>query len=229
MPSQIYIHIASQIAEHLRSDQQIVTGITILIAGFAKGDHITIYHWQMVTYLAWMSSGTHLITLSFLRIYFREYPGLRIWRICGMLVLFVMLFVAIIPTGNNRWNKILYHILDQEDPEGAGDRVLNSSPAACFWTTKFWDGWRWEGVFTYTLLVSNYAVRAGALFESSEQRFWHYLHHRPLSLIRAKLDKTCMNSTTTSSMAWHKTNTRQRLAYHTLMMVYCTTSAVLDM
>lgn len=211
------------VAESTCSDQQIVTGIAILIAGFAKRGSITVYHWQIVTYLAWMSSGTHLITLSFLRVYLREYPKLRIWRLCGMLILFVMLFIAIVPTGGNNWYKLIY--LDEQALGGGGSSV----PAACFWNRKFWGGWRWEGAFTYILLVSNYAIRAGALFESNEQYFKRCIHHRPLAIVGTALDKAVGNLMRTSNTAWHKASLRQRVRYHTLLMTYCTILAVLDM
>ncbi len=204
------------VAEIACSDQQIVTGITILIAGYAKRSSITVYHWQTVTYLAWMSSGTHLITLSVLRIYLREAPKLRIWRICGMLILCAMLFVAIVPTGGNTWNNLL-------SPFGDGG---SSVPAACFWNRKFWGGWRWDGAFTYILLISNYAARAGALFESDESFFKQYLHYRPLAIIGAALDKTVENLIDNASGA---AGLRRKCLYHTLLMAYCTVSAILDM
>lgn len=82
------------------SDQQILTDISILTAGYAKRCTINIYHWQVVVYLAWISSGTHLITLSVLRAYLREKSMLRVSRVTEILILFVMLFIAVAPTGN---------------------------------------------------------------------------------------------------------------------------------
>ncbi|KAL1637982.1 hypothetical protein SLS58_009099 [Diplodia intermedia] len=39
------------------SDQQIVTGIAILVAGFAEINKIDSYHWKIIVYLGWMSSN----------------------------------------------------------------------------------------------------------------------------------------------------------------------------
>lgn len=50
------------------SDQQVLTGISILASGFSQlclG--ISAYHWQTVVNLAWLSSMTHLITLTSLK------------------------------------------------------------------------------------------------------------------------------------------------------------------
>ena len=91
------------------SDQQILTGISILTAGYAKRCTTNVYHWQVVVCLAWMSSGTHLITLSVLREYLREEEKsiLRVSRVAGMLTLFFMLFIAIVPTGSETYYNII--------------------------------------------------------------------------------------------------------------------------
>lgn len=50
------------------SDQQVVTGIALLASGYAQlSSGISNYHWQMLVYLAWFSSLTHLSTLTVLR------------------------------------------------------------------------------------------------------------------------------------------------------------------
>ncbi|KAG8534405.1 uncharacterized protein KY384_001250 [Bacidia gigantensis] len=193
-------------AEFTRSDQQIITGIAILVAGFAKRSNIMVYDWQLVTYLAWMSSGTHLITLSVLRIYLREYPQLRMWRICGMLMLFVMLFVAIMPTGSNNWYEIVY--FEQPVLENVSECTSTFIPAKCFWNSKFWNAWRWEGALSYALLISNYVIRAGALFELNGQRFERW---RPQVRIRAALDATVKDLAITSNKAWRRAGFPQRL------------------
>ena len=181
------------------------------------------YHWQIVTYLAWMSSGTHLMTLSVLRIYLREYPKLRMWRICGMLILFVMLVIAIVPTGSNSWYGLVYSThTNPRFPHG----VSTSIPAACFRDRRFWLGWRWEGAFTYILLFSNYAIRAGTLFQFKQQRFKQF---KPLAIISTALDKTVEELTRTANAARHKASRRQKFYYYMLLMIYCTVLAISDM
>ncbi|KAJ9616368.1 hypothetical protein H2200_000086 [Cladophialophora chaetospira] len=83
------------------SDLQIWAGISILASGFAQLKcGLSCYHWQLLTYVAWFSAVTHLACLTILRNYLYNRQGERLWRICGMLVVLVMLIVALIPTGN---------------------------------------------------------------------------------------------------------------------------------
>jgi hypothetical protein len=86
------------------SDLQIVTGISILVSGYAQLTcGLSAYHWQVVVYLAWFSSLTHLSCLSVLRSYLYKRPRERLWRWIAMAVIIVVLVTAIIPTGNFNW------------------------------------------------------------------------------------------------------------------------------
>ncbi|KAI9694682.1 MAG: hypothetical protein M1822_000298 [Bathelium mastoideum] len=86
------------------SDLQILTGISILISGFAQllcG--LSCWHWQLLVYLAWFSSLTHLACLTFLRNYLYDNPGERSWRLVSMGILATLLVFALVPTGNYDW------------------------------------------------------------------------------------------------------------------------------
>ena len=48
------------------SDQQLVTGLAILIAGYVKCD-ISVYSFRNVSAIAWFSCTTHLATLTVLK------------------------------------------------------------------------------------------------------------------------------------------------------------------
>ncbi len=86
------------------SDQQVVTGIALLSSGYAQlKSGIVIYHWQILVYVAWFSSITHLATLTVLRQYFRDNHAARRWRFVLMLVTVTMLGVALLPTGDALW------------------------------------------------------------------------------------------------------------------------------
>lgn len=85
------------------SDQQLLVGIAILIAGFAQHCSISVYHFSIVTDLAWFSSNTHLVTLDVLRVYLAGEPTLRLWRICLMLGTVVLLIVGVIFEGHRAW------------------------------------------------------------------------------------------------------------------------------
>jgi hypothetical protein len=56
------------------SDQQLVTGMAILIAAYVKlwlWNNISVYHFSIVMDLAWLSSNTHIFSLLVLREYLR--------------------------------------------------------------------------------------------------------------------------------------------------------------
>ncbi len=88
------------------SDQQAVTGIALLGSGYAQlntGIGIDSYHWQIMIYLVWFSSLTHLTILTVLRQYFLTNPAARVGRLVLMLVTVIMLGVALLPTGDYPW------------------------------------------------------------------------------------------------------------------------------
>ena len=86
------------------SDQQIVTGIALLASGYSQlSSGLDAYHWQILVYLAWFASFTHLTTLTVLRNYFQDHPATRLWRIILMVVTVSLLGIALLPTGNLWW------------------------------------------------------------------------------------------------------------------------------
>ena len=86
------------------SDQQLVTGLAILGSALAQLNRgISSYHWQIIVYLAWFSSFTHLSLLTVLRAYFHEHAGIRNWRLALMTATIALLTAVLIPTGVSRW------------------------------------------------------------------------------------------------------------------------------
>jgi hypothetical protein len=82
------------------SDQQVLTGISILASGFSQLHlGISAYHWQTLVNLAWLSSTTHLITLTSLKRQARVNGLFRWWRVIAMVVMAVMLLAALVPVG----------------------------------------------------------------------------------------------------------------------------------
>ncbi|KAK2768541.1 ADP-ribosylation factor GTPase activating protein, ER-Golgi transport [Arachnomyces sp. PD_36] len=110
-PSPLWGHALEKVARSilLMSDQQMITGIAILTSGYFElcdGNSfsgIISYDWQIVIYLAWFSSLTHLTTLTALRTYMIENPAIRLWRLLLMLLIVTMLIVALIPTMHEEW------------------------------------------------------------------------------------------------------------------------------
>ena len=110
------------------SDQQLVTGLALLISGSVQlRCGISSYHWQTIIYLAWFSSLTHLTTLTVLRQYFRDNPAPRIWRAVLMLVMITMLGIALLPSGDYWWFRWV-----TSDDEFEFERTTARLPALCF-------------------------------------------------------------------------------------------------
>jgi len=76
------------------SDQQLVTGLAILISGVSNQKQLSGYEFSVVLCLAWFSSTTHLATLDGLRPYLRSHSVIRNVRVCAMVLVLVLLFYA---------------------------------------------------------------------------------------------------------------------------------------
>jgi hypothetical protein len=76
------------------SDQQLVTGLAILITGYSQRCSLDGYHFTVIATLAWFSSTTHLSTLSVLHAYLVDHPVVKTWRVIGMIGVLGMLFHA---------------------------------------------------------------------------------------------------------------------------------------
>lgn len=127
-PPRFHTSVALRQAILSLSDQQIVTGIAIMAAGFQglRLGGIDSYHYQIVVYLAWMSSSVHLSALSILAPILKARPALRVWRLTGMLVLLVLLIIGLVPTVSNDWGLIWW--------EGMASQNIGwGVPAICFW------------------------------------------------------------------------------------------------
>jgi hypothetical protein len=73
------------------SDQQLVTGLAILIAAVAGQKRLTGYEFDVALSLAWFSSITHMATLDALRKYFRDHHVICHLRVVGMLTVLSLL------------------------------------------------------------------------------------------------------------------------------------------
>lgn len=71
------------------SDQQLITGISILIAALSSRCVIHRYEWHIVTSLAYFSVATHTMSLDVLRDHLAQHTWVRYCRMC-----FTLLFVA---------------------------------------------------------------------------------------------------------------------------------------
>lgn len=88
------------------SDQQLVTGLAVLIAGYSKTCSMSIFYFNVVGSLAWFSSATHLATLGVLRKYLVAHSTVRDWRVFAMGLLLIMLLVAQLPEWTSQDNSV---------------------------------------------------------------------------------------------------------------------------
>ena len=177
--TRLRVHAAIRQAVLALSDQQIVTGIAIMGAGFQglRLGGIDSYHYQTVLYLAWMSSSVHLSALSLLAPYLHQRPALKAWRLVGMLVLLVLLIIGLVPSVSNDWGLVARPTAAHEPlhflPDGTGWGI----PAICFWGRTWGDGANPDAVLGYILLVLSYGWKIGALFQRPRSGYHRYLRH----------------------------------------------------
>lgn len=130
------------------SDQQIVTGIALLASGYSQlPNGLEAFYWQLVVYLAWFSSFTHLTTLTVLRNYFQKHPATRLWRIGLMIVTVALLAIALLPTGNQWW-------LSTNPLRGGGEVDTLGVPALCFFQARNFNSQAFYGMSSYELVIT---------------------------------------------------------------------------
>ncbi|KAK5119719.1 hypothetical protein LTR85_007295 [Meristemomyces frigidus] len=78
------------------SDQQLVTGLAILIAGVSDPRHLSGYEFTVVLALAWFSSTTHLTTLTALGKYMDTHGLVRDAQVVGMVVVLLLIIYSLI-------------------------------------------------------------------------------------------------------------------------------------
>lgn len=92
------------------SDTQILTGGAILLTAFVRLGYnhgqLSVYHFNIVSDLVWLSYTTHLLTLVVLQPYFREYSNLRYIRLFLMCLIGVGLVALSVLTAHRESYKL---------------------------------------------------------------------------------------------------------------------------
>lgn len=78
------------------SDQQLVTGLALLIAGVCNQRTLTGYQFAVILSQAWFSSTTHMATLDALRNYLGSHGIVRDVRVCAMASVLILLIYTFI-------------------------------------------------------------------------------------------------------------------------------------
>lgn len=99
---------------------QMFTGGGILISGFLTlRDNVSAYHWHIIVYLAWFSTTSHLAGLTTIRSHLHSFPRQKHLRLITILVIFMMLLTAMVPTQFFAWDLGM-------------DKSLSGSATLCF-------------------------------------------------------------------------------------------------
>ena len=162
------------------SDQQIITGLALLLAGFTqlKCGGINAYHWQTMIFTVWFSSLTHLGTLGTLRDYFKESnKKARLGRVVLMTVTLGLLLAALMPTANFAFQaspgasaECFYHASDY----GFDKKTLSLSAEYLGARDKLPDV-----VMSATILVLSYVTHMLRLFGPSPKRIGFLIGFSP--------------------------------------------------
>ena len=169
------------------SDQQVVTGMALLASGYAQlSSGINTYHWQMLVYLAWFSSLTHLSTLTVLWQYFQDNSKAGLWRAVLKLITVMMLGAALLPTGDNLWLNASEPLWRESDEDHV---VLILAPALCYFRTlgsQSFEEWvkisSWTGasmIISLVVLISGYITRILKLSDWASGTCKRYLRKVP--------------------------------------------------
>ncbi|KAL0636285.1 hypothetical protein Q9L58_004742 [Maublancomyces gigas] len=109
------------------SKLQLVTGVSILIVGFFRVCHLTVYHWNLISYMAILAAVTQTATFVVLSAEWRKYSWVRFARYFATLVMFLMLSCFIVMKywtkgwsfvndGDARWPALCFFRPDQRGP-----------------------------------------------------------------------------------------------------------------
>ena len=175
------------------SDQQLITGLAILISAYAQlNKDITAYHWQIMVYLAWFASLSHLTTLTALRHYFVNNSRARRLRIILMSAIVVALFVALLPTGNSTW----WGTLADGSPTRCYFSRLGNSDAFRPGTDS---GQGISLVVSELILVSSFLSRITRLSPGISTLLRRWFWHKPCAHLESALKKAFDRSSLTKA------------------------------
>ncbi len=157
------------------SDQLLLIGSAVLIAGFWTHCSISVYHFALVSDLAWFASTCHLTTVAALEKYLRRRPMFRDWRVFLMACMAILLAASTVMQGHRAW--------------------YSSWPfnAQCvFDYYVFADVGGLPARWMYTKLVIlfiDYPSSIGLLYQPSRDLWKRWLYTKPRELMQSAIDR----------------------------------------
>lgn len=202
------------------SDQQLITGFGILVAGFAQAfsKGLETYHWNFVINLSWLSSTVHLASLSFLRNRLNRHTPIFVLRLCLIVATFGLLLVAIVPTTKTAWT--------------SGD--FPAMPVHCMWSFTFnhtfeptfqsdrtseWNNTNVDSILTYLTIITLFIWKLAQFFETSHGwlRLW------------ARAKPECILESAAARSLQAKPSRTSKLAYMLIIHTYIPFVVYMDM
>ncbi|KFZ04171.1 hypothetical protein V502_10354 [Pseudogymnoascus sp. VKM F-4520 (FW-2644)] len=181
-------HEALRKATLVLSDQQLLTGVAMAIAGLIKHCEITQYHFNTVINLVLAATIAHSMTFSFIADYTSENSFFRIWRALAMLLLGALCMGIFIVTGNNNWLSV-YGLPAQCGYDNLRDGF--SPPATISLGLLYWFLIRGYA-FSFTVLIpTSKAAQLFSVFLSSA--FWLAKICKYITIISAYFDSKLAN------------------------------------
>jgi hypothetical protein len=177
------------------SDGHLITGLAILVAAFSQARSITIYHFNISVYLAWLSFSVHMVTLSICRPIFQDRPAYLYWRLASAGLLFVLLLSGLALTSsrqspqNNRFLQDDYWLSDSTSPKPPPPFFMDSA-IMCTWSCGNLNSWPADTIIAFVLISLGFFTRCVRLTPSAS-RLWHrFIIEKAGSAIRAAFDES---------------------------------------
>lgn len=147
------------------SDQLLLTGTAVLIAGFSTHCSISVYHFTMIGDLAWFASSVHLVTIVVLLKYLQDRPVLRNWRAVLMSCMAVLLTASTILQGHRHW--------DDSWPYDAQCVFNDLTPARIGGSPAFWMYW------SLAFIIAGYLNSIIRLYQTPQDLLNKWLRKSP--------------------------------------------------
>ncbi|KAK0704390.1 hypothetical protein B0H67DRAFT_591272 [Lasiosphaeris hirsuta] len=147
------------------SDQQLVTGLAILVTLYAKSCHVSVYSFQVATGLAFFSLVLHLSTLAVLRERIAQNVWVRGVRFAAMIIFGVMMLASL--------------VLSQSASFTSPEQQIRCALADFRFVVSDKLAWIQYGNTTLLLwfVISSYGTAMGGLFDKSFYNFmgsWYF-------------------------------------------------------
>jgi hypothetical protein len=150
------------------SDQQLVTGVAILLAALLNLPHFNRYEIMMIHSLAWFSATTHLATLDVLAHYLESHKIVRIARTAGIIIFMMLLSCTFV-----------IRALDAMDGNELSSLALCALNATSTHVEEYsnWHGafniaWQSSWTIALLLVLFGYLIRIQALYLRQRHPFY---------------------------------------------------------